>query len=309
MNTSSPQRVRALRLDATITLAMVFRADRKNRKAGTKARGRGQDNRLVIPSRWRDSQVYWEKLTDYRTFALQIAGRQLPFVVERPHPRCYHAVTPEDVATLLAALPIETWEALDLFVFRQPTKKQRILSCCWARLAYFAEVADFEGITIFLEALPRRRTWYRSKSLTPDAERELRRLEALGVELIPERRRLRLTSSPEADRQVQLYHSVLHELGHLEDWIKHDRYVLEDPEDRAAEGERRIDEGTPHYDQKSARELEVYAHRFSDRHRAALIEAGVIPFTRRFDETLMASVDVDEAWFSADGDGGVGEDP
>jgi hypothetical protein len=280
----------------------VFNPGKKNRRFGTKWRGYGQDNRMVIPESWHgDWRRYYERLTDYRAFALPVAGQELRFLVERPHPRCYYAVTPEDVAHLLGAVPRERWEELELFVFRQPTKKQRLLSGCWGRISYFSEIDRHSGLAIYLEALPARWTWTASKSQDPEGARELARLEELGVQVQLERRAIRLTSSPAADRQIQLYHTIPHELGHLEDHRLHARYFLEDDEDARAEADRRIDEGTPHYDHKPAAEKEAYAHRFSDELRRQLRSEGAIPFPRRFNEAHMGIVGVEARWFEAQG--------
>ena len=37
---------------------------RRNRNIGTAKSGHGQNNRLVIPARWSDDRVFWEKLRD-----------------------------------------------------------------------------------------------------------------------------------------------------------------------------------------------------------------------------------------------------
>jgi hypothetical protein len=276
----------------------MFNPGKKNRRFGTKWRGFGQDNRMVIPESWHgDWRRYWERLTDYRAFELPVGGRELQFLVERPHPGCYHAVTPDDVAHLLGFVPRACWEELELFVFRQPTRKQRRLSGCWGRISYFSEIDHYSGLAIYLEALPSRWSWRASRSQDPEGAREIARLEELGVRVQLERRGYLLTSSPAADRQTQLYHTIPHELGHLEDYRLHARYALEDDEDSRAEADRRIDEGTPHYDHKPRAEKEAYAHRFSDELRRRLRAEHALPFPRRLDRERMRRLDVEESWF------------
>lgn len=277
---------------------MVFNPGKKNRNFGTKKRGRGQDNRHVIPeSFFRDWKSYYEKLGDYRAFDLPTLHGSLRFLVEVPREDFYHAVTPEDVVHLISALSKEHTSDLEIVVFRQPTRRQLLLSPVWGRLVYFTEIDEHEGLAIYLEAVPHPNTWTNSKSVGPDAAKEYARLEALGVDVRYEKRAIRISPSPAATRNVQLYHSIPHELGHLDDDRRHRRFSLDDAEEAALESERRIDEGTPHYEQKTAAEREVYAHRFSDERRAELREAGRIPFERRFDEARMAEFGVEAAWF------------
>jgi hypothetical protein len=279
---------------------------RRNRNLGTEKQGYGQDNELTIPHgcNWNyDWKAHWEKLSDYRILSEVISGNKTTFIVEKPTDGFYFALTPWDVIKVLNMLDKELWQDVELFIWRNQFRKERILGGAWGRIAYWANInSSLEGTAIFFHSLGKTFEWGWKKKLKPEDGKELERYREAGIKVLNEKRQLRLLSSPEADRYVQLYHTLPHELGHLDDYSKHWNWLGEGVEygrddDALEESNRRIDEGTPHYDQKPAHEKEVYAHRFSDQLREKLKLNGNIPFPIQLDEHEAKQADIDLAWF------------
>lgn len=217
---------------------------------------------MVIPERY-TGPVFWNDIGEYVVERRSVHGREVSFVIERTHAGFVHACSVDDVAFLLAHVPAEDQNGLDLFVLRQPTKKQRILAPCWGRIAFYARLGRpqdggcFNGPAIFLEAGRRAGVYRKSASLTPDELAEIERLERDGHRISRPGGRLRVESDLTAIRATQLYRTVLHEIGH---WVDFKRL------------------GDDAYFARKSCEREVFAHRYADTMRARLSEAGIIPF-------------------------------
>src|SRR6185312_15479594 len=121
---------------------------RRNRNIGTSKSGHGLANRLVIPAASNDPRIFWEKLRDPVT----VEANGFLILVEPCRPGFVHAVTVEDVVRILGLLPMEDIARLRAVVLRQPTRKQRVLSAVWGRLAYFADFGRARGPAVILEA-------------------------------------------------------------------------------------------------------------------------------------------------------------
>lgn len=235
---------------------------RRNRNIGTEASGHGRNNRMVVPERY-IGPVFWNDIGEYTVERRTVHGREVSFVVERTHPGFVHACSVDDVAFLLGHLPAEDQEGLGLFVFRQPTKKQRILAGCWGRLIFHASLGRpqdggcFNGPAILLEAGRGGGTRWRSASMRPEELAAIERLERHGHRISRPGGRIRIESDLPAIRSTQLFHTVLHEIGH---WVDFNRL------------------GDEAFFSSDTREREVFAHRYADTMRARLTEAGIIPF-------------------------------
>ena len=249
-----------------------YDARRRNRNIGTSKQGHGQDNCLSIPERWFSARVYYEILRKPIILKKLIGGRVLPVVIESPTPPYLYPCTVDDVIYLLSHVPKEFTENLDFFVFRHPTCKQRLLRSCWGRIVYFADLANQlhspilgdSGTAIYIESCKPAQTWKWQKSNTPRAHEELNRLREDGHSITLLKRHFEIRSTLESSRNTILYRTILHELGHLEDWLTDDRY-----------------------DTKSTHDQEVFAHKFADRLAQQLSADGIIPFDRIADtETL-----------------------
>ena len=257
---------------------------RRNRNIGTAKRGHGKDNRLTIP-RKSSAPVFFEDVGDHRVIRRRIGEQDVGFVVERTREDCIHCCTVDDIAHLLAAVPNKDWSGIEIVFLRQPTRKQQVLSNVWGRLIYFAEIAGLEGAMIVLEALDlsKPRKW--SRSLGPDDTAELDRLRQAGHRIEATRRRMLIHSSLESARATQLYHTILHEIGH---WVDFKRSV-EGPIDRGERADEDYGALCDRYWARPGQEKEAFAHRYADETAAALRRKGIIPFDRKIDLDLLAA--------------------
>lgn len=230
---------------------------RRNRNIGTARQGHGQDNALVIPTREHPRPIaYFEDLGRCATVWRDIAGCQLPFLVEGTRSGCAHACTVDDLAHLLSFVSRADWHGIAFFVLRQPKRKEELLRPAWGRWVRDAAIDAHHGPAIFLDAVDPSVPLHWGLSLTPDEQQELERLREDGHAITRTKRHHVIAPSVAAARHTQLYRTLLHEIGHHVDWTR-------DPE---------------RFEQKDTRERERFAHRYADGLRADLTGRGVIPF-------------------------------
>lgn len=251
---------------------------RRNRNIGTAKQGHGQDNRLVIPDQYRDDSRRWgETLKPYQIYRHTMAGRTITFIVEATYPGFVHPCSVSDVAQVLRHVPNEDWKGLDTFLFRQPTRKQRVLSPVWGRMFYSADLglpnrsAVSQGPTVILEAAMPGDSYKLSASLGPDDVQEFERLKIDDHDIRRESKGFVVKTSPSAVRATQLYRTLLHEIGHWNDYLT----KVEIPREPDFE---RWEELNELYFARPKHEREAYAHRYADNMRGELEKLGVIPF-------------------------------
>lgn len=234
-------------------------ATRRNRNIGTAKRGHGQNNKLVIPTRYYpDLTVYFENLRNYKSVARDFDGHPITFLVEETRPGSYHACTVDDITHILHFVPASDLIGIKLIVLRQPKRKEEILDCAWGRWAPHVVIDDYRGSAIFLEAADIAKPMRWEKSLAPDRQSELERLQGDGHSITATKRHHVITLSLDSIRSTQLYRTLLHEIGHNVDYT------------------RNSDE----FDRKPSSEKESFAHKYADRLRAELEKRKVIPFER-----------------------------
>ena len=252
---------------------------RRNRNIGTAKQGHGQDNALVIPDR-SDGAHWLDKIGDHHVEDKVISNRPVRFVIEKNSLDCIHPCTVADVVNVLESLPQSDWAGLNTFIFRQPTRKQLILSPVWGRLLYYTEISTAKGRpiakgpAIFLDAIEPDKTMTWSTSLGPDDSEELHRLREDGHEVRREGRKYHITVSAKSARATQLYRTLLHEVGHWFDWLT----KVEEPFSRGGE----LDELERGYFARPKSEREAFAHLYADTQRASLEANGCIPFSPKY---------------------------
>jgi hypothetical protein len=266
---------------------------RRNRNIGTAARGHGHDNRLVIPRRWSDDRIFWEKLRDPVVVRRSVGAREFVVVVEPVLAGYTHCCTPDDVLAVVDLVPPDDLDDLRLFVLRQPTRKQAVMSSVWGRLAYFADLGRLSGPAVYLEAQELGRKWHWKASMSLERRREFERLLADG-------HRARKVSSGycweltlDAARATQLYRTLLHEVGHQVDYLQSVRR----PRAAIPYDHSEYDAVAERYWAKSVREKEVFAHRYADEFGARLRRDGRLPFDRLAGPDRLRSQGLDPTWF------------
>jgi hypothetical protein len=245
---------------------------RRSRNIGTSAQGHGQDNKLVIPQIYAGRRDMLEDLHNPNFVELTVGGTVRTFIVEQTRDDSAHPCTVDDVARVLDMVTPEDLQGLQLIVFRQPTRKQASLSPVWGRLRYFMEVGRHGGAALFLESGTTKGAVQRfPRNMSVEDEAELDRFRRDGHQIIDDRRSISVVLDMKTQREVQLYRTVLHEVGHHVDYLE--------------KVERMGDDGDwvelwEQYWQRPARERETFAHSYADRVGTTLRDQGRVPFAR-----------------------------
>ena len=229
----------------------------KKQNIGTSKQGYGKDNKLVIPDRWSDLSIYWERLNNPVTVPITVNDHDINILVEPTIYGCFHACTVEDIEFLLQQIPVKHLQEVQLIVLRQPKKKEQILCPVWGRMAYWANIGKFSGPAIYLEAQPQdvKLTW--SKKLSVQQNIELERLRQDGHKISEDKRSFCISTCLQSVRNTQLYRTLPHEVGHHVDYLVH---VTE----ASAQNRQEEDLLLEKYWSKPKHDKEVFAHRYAD---------------------------------------------
>lgn len=270
-------------------------ARRRNRKIGTEDQGWKKATDFVIPQRWSDSRVYYEKLRGAVRVPIVVHRRELPVVVEPTREGFVHPCTPSDLETLLGLLPEGALfhdESIVAIVLRQPTRKQNALAPIWGRLVYYSELPwGLEGPAIYLEAQRPHATWRMERKLSVERQGELERMLRLAPFVELDKQGHHFAWGRHHLRRWMLYHTLIHEVGH---WVDYLEKVCV-PSLRV--GEDGWDALFDRYRSRPRSEREAFAHRFSDEWRDELARAGELPFARKLDAAALRERGLDPACF------------
>jgi len=261
---------------------------RRNRNIGTSKSGRGQDNKNVVPDRWSDLTIYWQKLDSPITVQKQVQGSVVTFIIEPTLEGCFHSCTIEDVCGVLELVPIQHLQGIELIILRQPTRRQQILAPVWGRLGYWNEIVGLSGPGIYLEAqrFPRTESW--PLSLTPQDKTELERLEKDGHNVRRNKRSYEISSTFESIRSTQLFRTLPHEIGHYVDYVQTSaRFDMEEE----FEEFWNLCDAKPHHDK------EAFAHRYADNFCSTWVGAGQLPFPPIVNREAMLDYKLQPSWF------------
>lgn len=252
----------------------MFNPLRRNRNIGTAKQGFGQQNRLRIPQR-RSGLRFVESLGEYQKQKVEINGHDFIFVVEKTREDSLHACSIEDVKRIIAHIPTEDYGSLRLIIFRQPRRKEEILSPVWGRLIYYFEFEHEYYPAVVIEAgmFPRKMKWKTSLSL--ESQKELDRLKEDGHKFINNGKYWIADMLPEYVRATQLYRTLPHEFGHYSHYLNVVERMGEENEDYEL-WEQRYN----HYFNLPTSEKEEFAHRYAVSLKRKLEERGVIPFDK-----------------------------
>ncbi len=232
---------------------------------------------MVIPSR-NDGPYWLDCIGEHKAEVRIIADKEVLFIVESNAKNFIHSCTIDDVTRVLGGLPKNEWLGLQTFVFRQPSRKQTLVSPVWGRLLYSADLETVKGKSlakgpvIFLDAVQIEKPIIWSASLDTDDSKELESLKSDGHDVQRSGRKYVITLTASSARNTQLYRTLLHEIGHWFDWLS----KVEGP---SAEGED-WEMLERNYFARPKDERESFAHRYADAKRMHLEEMGLIPFDR-----------------------------
>ena len=239
---------------------------RRNKNIGTKKSGHGRNNKMIIPKRFRDSRAFWEHLNGYVATTRTINDKEINFFIEPTINNYKYHCSVDDIAYLLSFVPEDDIDILDLIVFRQPKKKEQIISPVWGRVDFCMDIGKYFYTAIIIEAIDINEVIYWDKSLSPSKATELDRLKQDGHYITEDSREYKILCSSDSVRNTQLYRTLFHEIGH---WVQWKNIVL--VPDGSADDYYRIPES----------EREVFADKYSDRLCEKLLNEGIIPFDRK----------------------------
>lgn len=231
---------------------------------------------MVVPEP-RDGVDFMERIGPHDRIIRAVGGQKyVTFFVERPRDGWQHPCSVDDIVYMLEHVPEADWAGLDIFVLRQPTRKQVLLKPVWGRLLYNGELRNrlghviARGPAVLLEAVEDdfRLKW--GLSLDPEDSSELDRLRADGHHVERTSRHHIVHVTPRSARSTQLYRTLLHELGHWFDWLS----KIREPVARGGDFVALYDL----YFARPRAEREAFAHRYADELGARLTREGVIPF-------------------------------
>lgn len=248
---------------------------RRNRNIGTARQGHGRDNLHVVPSS--SDQPFHQVLNKPVRFSRTVAGGEIRFAVERPIRGFFHHCTVEDIVRLLAVVPPADWEEIRSIVLRQPTRRQNLLRPVWGRVVFGRQDLDWAGSAIHLDAQNPTEKIRWPISLHPETRLEIRRMAADGHQVVRDRRYWNIRPNSSSIRNTQLYHTLLHEIGHFRDrrrWSDSERYF-----------------------RRCWRERETRAARYATTINTELRRNGLIPFDRMQDDETMRADGLDPQWF------------
>jgi len=271
----------------------TYNPTRRNRNIGTSKSGYGQNNFMRIPDAWNDDRMFWSKVVDPVFINITVASVELPIIVEPVNSGFKHHVSPWDIERILTSLSNPGVDGLAAIVLRQPKKKEHILSSVWGRFIWYGDIGNAHGPMIVIEAQKEDKSNRWSKSLKPEAAKELDRLRADGHEITSDKRYHHIQCTIEAIRNTQLYRTLLHELGHYIDY----RTNIADKDNGDIDIWFDLVEK---YEQRTSDQKEQYAHKFAENAMLELKNSGLAPFDIEVDVARNQKNSIADSWFASD---------
>jgi hypothetical protein len=246
---------------------------RRNRNIGTSKQGHGKNNEFTIPQPADTLKYYYERFVEPEIKTIAVHGRDIPVVVEQLKNGYFYSCSPADVEYLLNQLPEKDLNGFGLLIFRQPKKKEVILSSVWGRLIYSVEFSGEYYPSIILEATPCKNELKFTKKQSVDEKREFELLKQDGLKFKLNKREFVAETDENMIRDIQLYRTLLHEVGHYVQYLE----VVEipgDDEEPFEDWEKRSDL----YFSIPAIDKEAFANRYAIDMKSKLRNKGIIPF-------------------------------
>jgi hypothetical protein len=227
---------------------------------------------MVVPESANDRRHFYERLGPHAEIGCRLFGRDIVMLVGEARAGSTFGCSPYDVLLVLSRLPSEDVRDLDLVVFRQPTRKQEILRPVWGRCVFDADFGSHRGVAIILDAIDLTKPLRWPNKLLLDDRAELERLIEDGHGIERGRRATILRPNEKSVRNTILYRTLLHEVGHWQDWRKR---VLEPARISNGKGLEKLEKA---FLARPLSEREEVAHRYAAMQRERLRAGGVIPF-------------------------------
>jgi hypothetical protein len=193
---------------------------RRNKNIGTAKQGHGQNNKLTIAEPYSTSKYFYERLNEYTKTKKIINGHEFVFIIEKARDNSIHSCSIEDVQTIIEQIPESDYGDLKFIIFRQPKRKEEILSPVWGRLIYIYEFENEYFPAIIIDAINLNKKLKWSNKLSLEKQKELERLKDDGHDIINDGKYYIAEFKKEASRSTQLYRTLLHEFGHYVHYLE-----------------------------------------------------------------------------------------
>lgn len=251
---------------------------RRSRNIGTPKQGYGQNNRMIIPEPLykKDFRSFYERLEKYEKYEKIINGHSFTFIIEDTIESFHHACSIGDVIRIIENIPPEDYGEMKYIIFRQPKRKEVILSSVWGRLIYSYKFEDNYYPAIILEAFSDIDKIIRTKRLSLFERKEFERLKKDGHQFIEDKRNYTAKLSEQNVRKTQLYRTLLHEFGHYVHYLGVVE-ICSFEDEEFDEWERRYNF---YHNSISSFEKEKFAHKYAEKLKNRLEIEGVIPFDK-----------------------------
>lgn len=266
---------------------------RRNRNIGTEKSAHSQNNKLVVPERWLDFKIFWERLVDPIIVPVEIKAHKITMFIEPVRKGCVHACTPHDIIKVLELIPQEHLEEIEVIVLRQPKKKEEILKPVWGRFVYYADLGKYSGPGVYIEAAEVGKVIKWGNKLTPFDKKELDSLKSHGHHIEKVKRGYDIHTTPKTVRNTQLFRTLPHEIGHAIDYLYHSL----DPSIEAS-SEAESEYITDAFNSKPTLDKEEYANRYAREFYSKNVADGNFPFERIYDEVSLVELGVNPKWFN-----------
>ena len=265
---------------------------RRNRNIGTEKSGLSQNNKLVVPERWVDFKVFWERLSNPIVCPIEVQGHRINLFVEAPRVGSVHASTPQDIIKVLEQVTQEHLKQVEVVVLRQPKKKEEILKPVWGRFVYYADLGKYSGPGVYLEAVEIGKVLKWGNNLTPFENKELELLRADGHRIEKVKRGYDIYTTPETVRNTQLFRTLPHEIGHAVDYLTNS---LNPSISASTESDSEYISNA--YNSKPKKDKEEYANRYAREFYQKCVEQKKLPFGRIYEKEELAKLGLAPEWF------------
>ena len=126
---------------------------KRNRNIGTAKQGYGRNSKFSIPQPSDTGLYFYERLQGISIETIKVHGKNITVILEDLNKDFYYSFSPEEAQQILNNLPEEDLIGLGYLIFRQPKRKELILSRAWGRLIYSFEFQNVRLPAIIMEAI------------------------------------------------------------------------------------------------------------------------------------------------------------
>lgn len=189
----------------------MYNAVKRNRNIGTKKSGFKKQSNYKIPDKFLSES--YSKADKSQVF---VHNRPITFYIDKLKNGYDHACTIEEVISVLNQLPAEDVCGIKNIYFHQPSRKKEIFTPMWGSLRYYAGPNFSPIIIINAQKIP---FVYKSNlEVIPFWKDELEFLKKNCESYTLTKRKHILVFQKEHIKQIQLYRTVPHEIGHWVDF-------------------------------------------------------------------------------------------